>query len=73
MAQSFNNIIRFNKKIYPDKAVLSSMEAFKHLARFQVKQEGDYIIVTLSQINPAVKNIVKEEFSNYVLAKIKTD
>jgi len=68
---NINNIIKFNNKIYPEKAVLLSIEAFKHLAHFQIKQKDDYFIVTLTQINPAVKNIIKEEFSNYVLAKTK--
>lgn len=72
MVKACDNIIKFNKKLYPDKCILSSIVAFKHLGQFHVKNEGDYIIVTLNRVNPAVKNIIKDEFSNYVLAKIKS-
>jgi len=41
------------------------------LAKFQVKNTKDYIIVVLSQIQPDIKKTIKDEFSNYVLANVK--
>lgn len=73
MKNNNHSVIKFNKNIYSEKAIVSSIAAFKHLAHFDIQQKGDYYLVILSKINPQVKDVIKDEFNNYVLAKIKTD
>jgi len=63
--------IRFNKKIYNLKAVRSAIRAYKGLAKFNVKNQKKYIVVSLSNIDKDVQSVIKDEFCNYVLSAIK--
>jgi hypothetical protein len=60
-------VIKFNKKIYSLEAVENAIEEYKHLAEFEIKELNDYIEVKIDKIDPEVKNVLKDEFSNYVL------
>lgn len=63
-------IIKFNKKIYPLAVIKTSIKSFEPVAKFQIKNTKDYIIVILNKIQPNIKEVIKDEFSNYVLANI---
>lgn len=59
--------INFHKKIYDIKAIKSAIRAYKDLAGFEVKEDGRYIRVLIKNIDKGIKNIIKDEFCNYVL------
>ena len=65
-------IIKFSNKIYKIGAVKSSAKAYRGLADFKISQTKDYIKAELKNIDQSVKNIIKDEFCNYVLAMMKT-
>jgi len=60
--------IRFNKKIYSLAAIKKAIEEFKNLAEFKVKDLNDYLEVEIDKIDNEVKDVLPDEFSNYVLA-----
>jgi hypothetical protein len=60
-------VIKFNKKIYNLEAVKKAVEEFKNLANFTIKELDGCIEVKMDKIDKSVKNILKDEFSNYVL------
>ncbi|HDQ22624.1 MAG TPA: hypothetical protein ENN28_01470 [Candidatus Uhrbacteria bacterium] len=59
--------IKFNKKIYTLEAVEKAIEEFKNLADFSLKEAGNYIEVKMDKTDKEVKNILSDEFANYVL------
>lgn len=61
--------IRFNKYIYNEKAIKISMADFSELAVFSVEKNDDYFVVSVNDINKDFLTSIKNEFSNYVLAK----
>ncbi len=61
------DIIKFNKKIYNIEAVKQAVEEFKNLADFKVKETNGYIEVKMNKIDKEVKDILDDEFANYVL------
>jgi len=64
-------ILRFNTQIYKKEAIREAISAYMHLAKFKVKDNKDYIKVKIENMNPKVKNILMDEFSNYVLGMTK--
>lgn len=60
--------VKLNKQIYRLAAVKKAIEAYRHLAQFSLKQDARYYQVTLDHIAPTVKDILKDEFTNYILA-----
>lgn len=63
--------IRLNKQIYKLKAIQQAIEAYKHLAEFSLRQDAQYYNVAMDNIEADFKSILKDEFSNYVLAIAK--
>jgi len=63
--------LKFNNKIYGKKAIQKAVSAYTHLAKFKVKNEKDYIKVTIEEIAPEVKEVFADEFANYVLGMAK--
>lgn len=61
--------IKFSKKIYNKKAIEMSMADFSELASFSMKKADNYFIVSIDDINKDFLTSIKNEFSNYVLAK----
>jgi len=60
-------VIKFNKKIYSLEAINKAIEEFKNLADFKVTDSNDYLEVEIDKIGNEVKDVLKDEFSNYVL------
>ncbi len=63
--------INFNKKIYKIRAIKEAAMAYKDLAGFKVKENGEHIKVSIQNINKEVKNIIKDEFCNHVLYSMR--
>ncbi|MFC1598922.1 HxsD-like protein [Patescibacteria group bacterium] len=60
------NII-FNQQIYSLAAVNKAVIEFKDLAKFTVQEKDKNINVKIEQIDADVKEVIKDEFANYVL------
>ena len=60
-------IIKFNKKIYTLETVEQAIAEFKKLANFSLKDNGNYFEVKIDKIDNEVKDVLKDEFANYVL------
>jgi len=62
--------IKFNTKIYKKKAIQEAVSAYSHLANFTLKETAGFIKVKIEKIdrvNSGIKNIIADEFANYVL------
>lgn len=60
--------ITFNSSIYIKSSILESIEAFKHLADFNIEFKKDIFKVFIENIDEDIKGIIEGEFSNYVLS-----
>jgi len=63
--------INFNKKFYNLRAIRTAVRAYKNLGDFSIQNNKNTIKVTIKNIDKDVKNIIKDEFCNYVLAEMK--
>lgn len=63
--------LNFNTKIYKKEAVQKSISAYSHLAKFVLQNNKNYIKVKIENIDREVKNILTDEFANYVLGMTK--
>ena len=63
--------IKFNTKIYEKEAIQGAVSAYSHLANFTLKETTGSIKVKIDKINPQIKNIIADEFANYVLGMNK--
>ncbi|MFW6025783.1 MAG: HxsD-like protein [Candidatus Woesearchaeota archaeon] len=63
--------INFSKRIYSKKAVQKAANNFSNLANFKIEEKQKKIEVVLSQIDEDLKDVIKEELSNHVLAYMK--
>lgn len=63
--------LRFNTKIYKKKAIEEAISTYSHLARFKVRSNRSYINVRMDKVAPEFKNILADEFGNYVLGMTK--
>ncbi|MBU1323518.1 HxsD-like protein [Patescibacteria group bacterium] len=63
--------ISFNKSIYPLKAIKKTIRVYKNLAKFKITEKNNYFIIELSRIDKEVENIIKDEFGNYVLSRVR--
>ncbi len=63
--------INFNKKIYSKTAIKLAIRAYKNLADFKIKEESEHTSVVISNIDGGIKNIIKDEFCNYVLYSVR--
>lgn len=63
--------VRLNKQFYSSLALEKTIEAYKHLAHFSVRQSPRYYHIRLSRIASGFKHILKDEFSNYALVLSK--
>ncbi len=63
--------ILFNKQFYRLQAIKKAIEAYKELAVFNIKEKDNNIKINIDKIDKDVKDIIKDEFCNYVLAETK--
>lgn len=60
-------VIKFCKKLYKKKSILIALKDYKELADFNLSETKNYIRVNLKNIDKDVKDIIQDEFCNYVL------
>lgn len=63
--------LKFNSKIYREKAVREAISVYSHLAKFTIKNNKGYIKVKMDKIDQSFENIIVDEFANYVLGMTK--
>lgn len=63
--------LKFNTKIYKKPAIQKAISDHSHLAKFQLKDNKNYIKVKIENIDPGVKDIIADEFANYCLGMTK--
>jgi len=66
-------VISFNKNLYNLKAVKSAIKEYQNLADFNLRQKGNYIQVELKNTDKEVRQIIRDEFCNYVIFLMKSD
>jgi len=64
-------VINFNRNFYNLESIKKAIQDYKGLADFDIKLDKKNIKVDLKNIGPDSKDIIKEEFSNYVLGLMK--
>ena len=64
-------VILFNGKFYSLGAIKRTTKAYKDLAVFKIKEKKNNFEVNINRIDKDVKDIIKDEFCNYVLAETK--
>ena len=58
----------FNTKLYSQKSVKATIEAFDQLAEFKLEHKGDYYKVRVAKLlDPEVEDRLMDEFGNYAL------
>lgn len=63
--------IVFNKQFYHLQAIKKAIEVYKELAVFNIKEKDNNIEVDIDEVDKDVKDVIKDEFCNYVLAETK--
>lgn len=63
-------ILKLNKDIYPKKAIQKAVRFYKKIVSFQLKEEGNYFLVT-GKIEKDNEELVRNEFLNFVLGIIR--
>lgn len=59
--------IKFTKKIYNKKGVDNAISAYGNLAEIKLFEDDTFYFVTMENIDNEVKDIIKDEFCNYLL------
>jgi hypothetical protein len=60
--------MQFNKDIYKHKAIESTMRAFGKIASFGFSENERYYIVKIEKSHSEIRDVLKDEFCNYVLS-----
>lgn len=60
--------ISFNKKIYSQQAIKKSIKDYEHLADFTLSQNKYYFLIKITNPKIEIKDILIDEFANYVLS-----
>lgn len=63
--------LQFNKKIYLKSAVKKAIKDYSHLANFVLAQDKNYFLIEITNASLELKDIFKDEFSNYTLSLMK--
>jgi hypothetical protein len=63
--------LKFNKSIYNKEAIKQAVSAYSAHAKFTLTSDKEHIKVRISRADPLVKNIIGDEFGNYVLGVTK--
>ncbi len=66
-------ILNFSKKFYDLRAIKNACRAYNKLAKFKIEINKKAIKVILTNIDEETKNIIEDEFSNYILAEMKNE
>jgi hypothetical protein len=66
-------IVKFSKKFYNLKAIEKSIKTYQGLGSFHLKKDKDDIMVEITDIDNNFKNVLKDEFCNYVLSELRNN
>lgn len=59
--------VKFNKKLYKSGAIKSAAKLYKGVADFAFLENDNYVKLTFKHVDKEIKDIIKDEFCNYVL------
>lgn len=59
--------LKFNTRIYKKKAIQKAISAYSHFAGFKCVYGKNHIRVKIDCRDPDIKNVIADEFANYVL------
>ncbi|MDD3032354.1 MAG: HxsD-like protein [Bacilli bacterium] len=59
--------IKFDKNIYNKKALENTIQAYKELANIEFSEVDNFYIVAMSNVDEEVKDLIGDEFCNYLL------
>ena len=57
----------FHRSLYDPQAVRAAADAYLHLARVEVIEEGDEVLATFIDIDPELADVLLDAFANHVL------
>lgn len=63
--------LSFDKQFYSLDVIQKSVQAYKDLADFSIEEKEQEISVRMSNIDEDVKDVIADEFSNYILARMQ--
>ena len=63
----------FNRDFYNLRAIKNTINAYNGLACFKILENKKAIRVAVKNISKEVKDVIEDEFYNYVLAEMKND
>jgi len=63
--------IKFNNQIYNEKAIKTAVSAYNKIAKIKVQKTRSYYLVNIKNAKSCFKQVLKDEFSNYVLGLTK--
>lgn len=66
-----NIVINFNKSFYTIDAIKKAIQGYKGIADFNIISNKKENKVELKNVDPESKDIIKQEFCNYVLGLMK--
>ena len=64
-----NLTLELHRKLYRPAALETATEAFGELASISVKRSDRYYVITFTDVDPDVEEVLTQEFANYVLAE----
>ena len=59
--------IKINKNIYKKESLKKTIQVYESLAKIDFLEESNFFIVKIDDINEEVKDIIQDEFCNYLL------
>lgn len=64
--------LKLNSKIYKLKSIKQAIKDYSHLGEFNLKQDKVYILVNIVNVDKDYKDVIKDEFCNYILYLLKS-
>jgi hypothetical protein len=64
-------VVNFSKSLYNGKSIKEAVSAYAQLADFAISETKEDFNVEIRKIEPEFKDIIREEFCNYVLSLMK--
>ena len=61
--------LRFHRKIYRIGSLQEVMESFADFGTFELERDGDYLVLSISDMDEEFEEILPHEIANYALAQ----
>jgi len=59
--------IKIDKKIYSRESLKKTIQAYASLAKIDFSEEANFFIVKIDNPNEEIKDVIQDEFCNYLL------